>query len=205
MTSITSLGSASTAWPAPSASRANAMKEHLFNKVDADHSGSVDATELQGMLDHVAKKTGQAAGNADEMLTKFDSNGDGSLGMDELDAGMKSLMPPPASTVDFAQQHGPGGPPPGAAPEAAASSTSSTSSSAATDPLDTNGDGVVSAQEQMAGDLQALMQSMDTDSSGSISADELHSFVSQLASASAQTYSRAADNFASTAQVDVAA
>lgn len=193
MSTISSVGGASSAWSDLSSSRASAMKDRMFAKVDGDGSGSVDKTELQGLLDHIAEKSGSSVGSADDLLGKMDSDADGSLSKDELDAGMKSLMPAPSSTVDFAHQRSDGsaGPPAGGRPPPppAASSSDSTggSSSAGTDPLDTDGDGVVSAQEQAAGDLKALMNAlvsaMDTDGDKSVSRSEADTFMSQLQSA----------------------
>lgn len=205
MTSISSVGGANSAWPDPGAARA-AMKERLFAKVDADGSGSVDRTEMQSLVDRISEKTGQSVGNADELLTGMDSDGDGSLNSDELDAGMKSLLPPPSSTVDFAERHTKNGaaegPPPGGAP--AASSAASGTSSSTIDPLDTNEDGVVSAQERMAGELEALMTAMDSNGDKAVSADEVDSFISQLGDRMSEAYSRVASNDASTAAIDVA-
>lgn len=244
MSSISSVGGASGAWPDPGAARAAAMKERMFAKVDSDGSGSVDKTEMQTLVDRIGEKTGRSVGNADELLTKMDSNSDGSLSSDELYAGMKSLLPPPSSTVNFAQQcsqdsaaaadelfatidtdgdgsiskaelstavaakeDGPrpakGAPPPGGAP-AVASSASGTGSTTI-DPLDTNEDGVVSAQERMAGQVQALMTAMDSNGDKAVSASEVDSFISQLGDLMSEAYSRAASNYASTAAVDVAA
>jgi Ca2+-binding EF-hand superfamily protein len=285
MSTIGAVGGVSSAWSDYGSSRANAMKERLFAKVDSDSSGSVDKTELQSMLDHMATQGGSQAASADDWLGKMDSNGDGSLDSSELDAGMKSLMPPPSSTVDFAQQRAggssaavddlfskldsdasgglaatelnqlldqiatqsgltskgsgstsssstasqadaavfsaldsdgdgsvskaefkaalsggtdgtaqAGGPPPpppppaGAASSGSASSASGTSSSSsATDPLDTNGDGVVSAQERAAGEIAALMKTlvsaMDSDGDQSVSASEASSFGDKLGAA----------------------
>jgi hypothetical protein len=108
----------------------------------------------------------------------MDTDGSGSLSKDELDTGMKSLMPPPSSTLDFAQQQGGmGGMPPPPPPDgASASSDSSSSSTSSTDPLDTNGDGVVSAEEAAAGALKdavaSLFAAADTDGDKSISKSE---------------------------------
>jgi Ca2+-binding EF-hand superfamily protein len=286
MSTISGVGGASSAWSDASTSRTSAMRAKMFAKVDSDGSGSVDKTELQRMLDHISSKTGNSAGNADELLGKMDSDGNGSLSSDELEAGMKSLMPAPKSTVDFAKQRsgegppaaadlfnkvdsdgsgsldsgelnqlldkiasasgaatsstsgdvaakadaavfsamdnngdgsispdefkaalssghesgksggpgGPGGPPPpggmppaggaGSGGDSTTSSTSSTSSS--TDPLDTNVDGVVSAQERAAGELKDLLQKLataiDTDGDQKISKSEADAFQTQLAS-----------------------
>ena len=148
MTTISGTGGASHAWSEMSSARSSARAATMFAKVDADGSGSVDKTELQGMLDHIAEKSGNSLGSADELMTKMDADGNGSLSQSELDAGMKSLMPAPASTVDFAQQSQ-GMPPPPPPSDAAGSCNSSS----ATDPLDTNGDGTVSPEERAAGAL----------------------------------------------------
>ncbi len=191
MSTISSVGSASSAWSDLSSARASAMKERMFAKVDSDSSGSIDTSELQGMLDHIGEKSGTSLGSATDLLGKMDSDGNGSLSKDELDTGMKSLMPAPSSTMDFAQQRadGSGGPPPPPPPPPSdsASGSASSSSTQANDPLDTDGDGVVSAQEQAAGDLKALMDAlvsaMDTDGDKSISTSEIDSFTSQLEAA----------------------
>jgi len=171
MTTISGTGSASHAWSEMSSARSSARAAKMFAKVDADGSGSVDKTELQGMLDHFAEKSGNSLGSADELMTKMDADGNGSLSQSELEAGMKSLMPAPASTVDFAQQSQ-GMPPPPPPSDAAGSC----SSSSATDPLDTNGDGTVSPEERAAGALNdaiaTLFAAADTNGDKTISQSE---------------------------------
>ncbi len=226
MASIGSVSSSGSAWAAAAESRASAMRQKMFSKVDSDASGSVDATELQSMLDDIGQKTGSTAANSADVLKSLDTSGDGTLSQDELGEGMRSLMPAPSSTLQFAQQREgtssassasdagtsasgdastdassaidqgmppppPGGPPPGPPPSASASDSSSsasstdasTSTSASTDPLDTNGDGTVSAQEQLVGDLKDLIAGADSDSDGKISSTELGAFETKLASA----------------------
>ncbi|WP_374256832.1 hypothetical protein [Aquabacterium sp.] len=202
MSSITGVSSGSSAWSsmgAISSSRAQ-MKEKLFSKVDSDSSGGVDATELQSMLDDIAKHTGTSSStSAADALKSLDSNGDGSLDADELDQGMKSLMPEPPSTMAFAQSRaeggvqGAGGPPPPPPPpppsDDASSDASSTSSTSATsyDPLDTNQDGTVSAEERAAGEakeaMQALLKAVDTDGDKQISDSEFSKFEDMLSAA----------------------
>lgn len=201
MSTLGSVGSVSSAWSDGGASRASAMKARMFSKADADGSGGVDKTELQTMFSKIAEKTGTTAADAETQFSQMDTDGDGSLSADELDTGMKSLMPPPSSTMEFAQRMSggqpPDGPPPGGPPPdgggdeasstSSTSSTSSSSSSSSTDPLDTNGDGTVSAQERAAGALKEMLQSlakaMDSDGDGSISKDEISSFTQKLTSA----------------------
>lgn len=199
MSTLGSVGSASSAWSDGGASRASAMKARMFSKVDADGSGGVDQAELQTLFSKIAEKTGTTAADAQTAFGQMDSDGNGSLSADELDTGMKSLMPPPSSTLQFAQQRmgdgpPPGGPPPegpppegsppGSATDAASSSAASSSSSTSTDPLDTNSDGVVSAQERAAAALLDMLQSlaaaMDSDGDGNITKDEVSNFAQQL-------------------------
>lgn len=269
MSTISGVSSANSAWSNMNAMRNNRppggpSPQEMFAKVDTDSDGSVNKTELQGMLDHITEKFGISDGSStDELFSKMDGNGDGSLSQDELGEGMKSVMPPPPSTMDFAQSRsagsssddlfekvdsngdgsvsaeemqslrelmdkmasaeggtdnatssddalfsqldtdsdgslsktefeagrpqpgsgpqGAGGMPPPPPPAAASGSGSSTSY----DPLDTNEDGVVSAQERLAGSsssdpLQALFKSIDSDGDGAISASESDDFVPQL-------------------------
>jgi Ca2+-binding EF-hand superfamily protein len=286
MSSISGVGSSSHAWTDISSSRQGAMKAKMFGKADADGSGGVDQTELQNLFDKVATKTGASATSASEQFGKMDADGDGSLSSDELSSGMKSLMPPPRSTVDFAQRRGddggseaavnelfsnldadssgdlnatelkaltdrmaadlsgstgtdnsassaaaaavfkaldkdedgaiskgeltaavsskqggdlsaqgmPPGPPPGGPPPAgggggggSASASSTSSNSTTYDPLDTNEDGVVSAQERAAGVMKDLLKTltsaMDSNQDGDISKSEVDGFATQLASA----------------------
>lgn len=293
MSTISGVSSASSAWSNVSATRSNRppggmSPDKMFAKVDTDGSGGVDKTELQGLLDKVAQKTGVTnSSSTDQLFSKMDSNGDGSLSKDELGKGMKDIMPPP-STMDFAQSrsdstdsstngkddlfakvdtngdgsvsqaemkslmdimdkmasssgsnstssasatsdtssstsatsssdmfskldsngdgslsktefeagrpqggHGPQGsggmpPPPGGAGGAGGAGNSSASSTTY-DPLDTNQDGVVSAQERMAGSLstdtvQSLFKSIDTNGDSKISSSESDAFIKQLTS-----------------------
>lgn len=155
MSTISGVSSASSAWSNMSATRSNRppggmSPDKMFAKVDTDGSGGVDKTELQGLLDKVAQKTGVAnSSSSDQLFSKMDSNGDGSLSKDELGKGMKDIMPPP-STVDFAQSR----------------SDSTDSSTSGKDDLfakvDTNGDGSVSQAE-----MKSLMDIMDKMASGS--------------------------------------
>lgn len=77
----------------------------MFAKVDTDSSAGVDQTELSTMLSDTTSKTGNSLGDSKQLFSKMDSNSDGSLSSDELGLGMKDLPPPP-STMDFAQSRG---------------------------------------------------------------------------------------------------
>ncbi len=197
MSTISGIGA--SAWSTMSSTRSAAarppggmdpskMKEELFAKVDADGSGKVDKTELQGMLDATVNKSGGTT-RAEDVFARADGDGDGNLSADELDAGMKSLMPPPANTLEFAQSRGgaegPKGPPPGPPPSA-----SEASSTGELDPLDTNEDGTVSEQERAAGELAEamndLLKAIDGNGDSSISDSERDTFLQMVSAATEQ-------------------
>jgi Ca2+-binding EF-hand superfamily protein len=106
---MTSIGSVGSAWSSASLQRSAGPRapERLLSKLDTDQSGGVDGTELQSLIDDVAQKTGTTLDtSAKDMLTQYDADGDGSLNGDELGDAMKSLLPPPPTTMEFAQSRG---------------------------------------------------------------------------------------------------
>ena len=112
MTSISSLGS-SNAWSSAIQSQRSQQSAKLAEKLsanfDADGNGSLNETELQSLMDDIGSRTGQSGGSsAKDLLSSSDSNADGSLSTDELEAALPSMLPPPRSTMDFAQSRGAG-------------------------------------------------------------------------------------------------
>lgn len=101
MSSISSVSGSSNAW-ANAISQRSQMQTKMFAKVDTDSSGGVDQTELSTMLSDISAKTGTTL-DAEKLFSTMDSNSDGSLSSDELSTGMQSVMPPPPSTMAFAQ------------------------------------------------------------------------------------------------------
>jgi len=102
MSTISGLGGSNRSWDSGQQQTRKAEHEaRMFAKVDSDGSGSVDATELAAMLQH----GGQSSSDTDSaaLLKKMDTDGNGSLSSEELSQGMRDLMPPPSSTMDFAQ------------------------------------------------------------------------------------------------------
>lgn len=160
MSSISSISTSSNAW----ATQRSAMQTRMFAKIDTDSSGSVNADELQTMLDDVSQHTGVSfQKTAQELLTAMDSNGDGALGSEELAQGMQSVMPPPPSTMDFAQ----------------ARNGSQEGSDDLFAKVDTDGDGSISQSEltelgQKMGktDSAERFAALDTDSDGALSQTE---------------------------------
>ena len=165
---MTTISSVSSAWSGASVQRASRpppSPERLLSKIDADGSGSVSDTELQGLLDDVAKKTGVSSQtSAADLVKQYDANGDGTLNADELGKTLQSVLPPPPSTMTFAQSR------------SGDSSASAAATGQAGDDLfgkvDSDGDGAVSQTE-----LQALLEAMSggTASKTGVSSDEVFS------------------------------
>ncbi len=161
---MTTISSVSSAWSSASvqmASRPAPSPERLLSKLDADGSGGVSDTELQGLMDDVAKKTGiSSQTSAADLVKQYDSDADGSLNADELGKTMQSVLPAPPSTMAFAQSRG----------------DSDTATGQAGDDLfgkvDSDGDGSVSQTE-----LQALLEAMSggTASKTGVSSDDVFS------------------------------
>lgn len=165
---MTTISSVSSAWSSASVQRASRpppSPERLLSKIDADGSGGVSDTELQGLLDDVTQKTGVSSqASAADLVKQYDSDGDGSLNADELGKAMQSVLPPPPSTMAFAQSR------------SGDNSSSAAATGQAGDDLfgkvDSDGDGAVSQTE-----LQALLEAMSggTASQTGVSSDELFS------------------------------
>lgn len=105
MSSISGVSGSSDAWAAWGAKRAQHQTK-MFNKADTDASGGVDATELTTLLQEVSDKTGVSVQDPQALFQQMDGNGDGSLSSEELAEGMKQVLPPPPSTMAFAQSRG---------------------------------------------------------------------------------------------------
>ncbi len=159
---MTTISSVSSAWSSASVQRASRpapTPERLLSKIDADGNGGVSDTELQGLLDDVAKKSGVSSQtSAADLVKQYDSNGDGNLNADELGKTMQSVLPPPPSTMAFAQSRG-----------------DSATGQAGDDlfgKVDSDGDGAVSKTE-----LQALLEAMSggTASQTGVSSDDVFS------------------------------
>ena len=167
MSTISGVSGASNAWAALSTQR-NQHQARMFAKVDTDSSGGVDQTELSTMLTDISEKTGLDLGDSKELFSKMDSNSDGSLSSDELGEGMKDLMPPPPSTMDFAQSRSTGG--------------SGGNQEDLFAKVDTNSDGSIDADElkvltnkiqsDTGQDVSTQLSKLDTDSDGKLSQTE---------------------------------
>ncbi|WP_066343270.1 hypothetical protein [Azohydromonas lata] len=178
--------------------------DDLFSKVDGNGDGSIDSDELKTLQDRMGLQD-------DAAFSRLDTDSSGSLSADEFAAGRPqggqggqsaggtlNVQGSSQGTQGAQGGRGPGGPggaggpPPagggdGDADDTSTSSSGSTSSSTTIDPLDTNEDGVVSAQERAAGELKKLMEqalkAADSDGDQSLSASELSSLKEAVAQA----------------------
>ncbi|MGA8179082.1 MAG: hypothetical protein WB792_03435 [Desulfobacterales bacterium] len=118
--------------------------ESLFDQIDANQDKSLDQNELKTFTDPVSKKTGLSMSVYD-IVSKLDTNGDGQLCHAEFDAGRP----------EGHRHHGKGG-----AQDVMGipDGQGNDNSSSNLDPLDTNEDGVVDAQELAAAGLNMLTQ-----------------------------------------------
>lgn len=67
-------------------------KQDLFNKVDSDGNSSISQTELTALTDKISQDSGKTL-DASSLLSQYDSDSDGSLNSDEMDSLMESIKP----------------------------------------------------------------------------------------------------------------
>ena len=103
MSAISSIGS--TSLMSMASQRSQAMATRLLSKADTDGSTSVDSTELKALFSDIQSKTGVTL-DAEKLFGSMDTDGNGNLSGSELSQGLQSVMPPPPSTMAFAQGRG---------------------------------------------------------------------------------------------------
>ncbi len=143
MSAISNVSATAASWK-PQRPDVAKMSEELFNKLDADSQGSIDATELGAAL----TRTGQADSSAAASLMKgLDADGDKQVSKEELSAGMQKLADQFEAKFNSSRTtHAEGGPPPGGAP--------ASSSDTQYDAADKNEDGTVTTEERQAYDAK---------------------------------------------------
>ena len=118
--------------------------DSLFDKIDANGDGSLDETELNAFVQSMSNTTGNSP-TAEDLISKLDTDGNGLISQTEFEAGRP----------EGHRHHGKGG-----AHDLMGmpDDKGNDNSSGSLDPLDTNGDGVVDAQELAAAGLKMLTQ-----------------------------------------------
>ena len=132
MRPINSLGSNNSAWATASSQRAArppcgpdpaGFKDRLFNTVDTDSRGGVDATELKATMEASPRSAGKPVDQekVDAQFSKLDTDGSGDISTAEMAVGKPGRVGGADRTAnagtDPSGQAGPrpgaGGPPPG--------------------------------------------------------------------------------------------
>jgi hypothetical protein len=84
------------------------MRERMFQKLDADGSGTIDETEFAKGPDG---SSGMDSGIASALFSSFDADGDGGLTQAEVETGFQKLSSSMRSVlIGTQEQGGPGGP-----------------------------------------------------------------------------------------------
>lgn len=85
-------------------------RDEMFNKIDSNSDGGIDKTEFSVLAQQMAATTGTSSNSStgtgttqgvDNVFSTYDTNGDGILSADELDAYMKANPPPPDAMGGF--------------------------------------------------------------------------------------------------------
>lgn len=170
-----------------------AMQQQMFKKIDGDGSGGVSQAELKTLATDINSKTGKTIKIDDTSFTNYDSDGSGSLSSEELMSAMESNGFGPPADMDGA---GKMGPPPSMDQAAATYATNGSEDSLASliatlqeqllqlqsesGNQSTSTDKTSISNNKNRPEPQDFFKEVDSDSSGSISKDELATMAEQL-------------------------
>ena len=130
--------------------------DQLFKKADANSDGKLTKDELTVALESAGDTEADSKTKADAFFKMLDTSSKGYVTKNDVTQGsQKAQGAPPGTGARPAGGGGGGG--------GGGGSTSATS--ATTDPADTNGDGVVSAEEQLAYQLKQYQTSNTSEES----------------------------------------
>ena len=130
-----------------------------FEKMDSNGDGSLDETEIGSMAGKISEMTGQSV-DADQILSKLDSDGDGLINQEEFKSGRPEGPPPRMMGMM-------GGGMQGNTIQSLLdimNDSEDDESSDSVDSLDANGDGIVDAEEAMAGMNRLIQEYLNQDS-----------------------------------------
>lgn len=125
-----------------------ARRQQMFNTADTNGDGSLDITEFTTMMSSrpaPPSTDGNTPPSAEDLFAKFDTDGNGQLSQDELDAGMKSIR-----QAFHAHRHHRDNDGDGDDGVAGASSVGALSAADLFAKIDTNSDGAISIDELTA-------------------------------------------------------
>lgn len=151
---LSSIGSVSSLYDTSAGAQAQSkVVDKMFEKADTDQDGRITKDELSKSLESSGSQVGGTDRKirVDEVFQMLDTGGKGYITKQDVAEGLDKLAQAAAESTDKATGGGGGGKGGGAA---AASGSTTTEY----DPRDTNQDGTVSLQEQMAYDLKQYTQ-----------------------------------------------
>lgn len=115
-----------------------------FDKIDSNGDGSIDKTEFSSFADEISERTGRSI-DVDQKISELDTDGDGLVSQEEFKAGRPEGPPPEMMGMMGGMQRG------GMQSLLDMLNSSEAESSSSIDFLDTNGDGIVDAEEARSG------------------------------------------------------
>ena len=184
-----------------------AMQQQMFKKVDTDSSGGISQDELKTLATDLSNKTGKSIKVDDTSFTSYDSDGSGTLSSKELMNALQSNgFGPPQGMGGAGEMMGP--------PPAKDQAATAYAANADGDSLATLIAGLQKLMEQLqsgSGDQstdtasvsnnqngpnpQDFFKKVDTDSSGTISKDELTTMAEKLKQMTGQSITVSDDTF----------
>jgi hypothetical protein len=162
-----------------------AMRQ-LFSKSDANTDGKLDTSEISSLLDTLQTGSSDSSLTSDNVVSAFDTDGDGAVSGSEFDAGFKKLGEDMQGTMIALQESGqmppppPPGPPPGMDSAASSDDDEDDSSTTVSD--------LLKLLETYSSEDSEETASTDAGSTSSTTDSLLQTFLSQL-----ETYARAQD------------
>ncbi|MBP2228307.1 hypothetical protein J2847_001589 [Azospirillum agricola] len=173
------------------------MLQSVYAKADTNSDSSLSKDELIGALSKTGKSSdgSKLSSAVDELVGSLDSDSSGTLGATEFSSFASQFDYGGGSTLLAAQEAAGNQPPPGpppandsassedadsSPPGAAGSAGAAGGSSTTYDPLDTNQDGYVSAEERMAGVSGASFSQAGGVTSSRLGSDTLRFLMSSM-------------------------
>jgi Ca2+-binding EF-hand superfamily protein len=139
---------------ADAASQNAAVNSDVFDSLDRDGDGVISESEFAAALQSKVDGETLSEDELNALFAAIDANGDASISAEELSSAMGEAMGAPPPPTELSEDETSDA---AASTESAASSASGAGGASENyDPLDTNEDGVVSAAEQAAGEMDSF-------------------------------------------------
>ncbi|MCK5684594.1 EF-hand domain-containing protein [bacterium] len=160
------------------------QRQNQFKNMDANTDGSLDIKELGSMAEKISEASGKSI-DAEKMMAKLDTDGDSQVSKEEFKAGRKNG--PPGGMKGMMGASGmkammkmKGGGMKGNTSQSFMDMLESSESEDSIDPLDTNGDGIVSASESASGISTSIQQYLGEMATGATQSNNTQSLLNLL-------------------------